>query len=585
MLDLGTLRIKIDADNKEADKNIQQTKESSKKSFKEVKQAFTKVIDSVKNGVANAQKGFKKVGEVVKGVGTAAKKVAATAAKAMAATAASVTAAATAIFSLVNSATQAGDEIDKQSQKFKTSAENYQALQFAAEHCGIEMEAFKTAAAAIQNLNLDNLSDLSKSFVTAAQQSGVATDDIGQMINALMGVEDVSQRSQIAMELFGGEVGLQLQPLLNGSESIEDYKNQLKDLGGLMSNESVKASAHFQDSLTDLKTSFGGIKNELAVSFLPIVEKAISFFTDNSSGISEFIGGVGSGLTTMAENGLEKVSTAITNVFDFIDQHKEDIKAFIGTVLAVFDNVKNALSSTLKPIIENFFAFISENKDSILGFISSIGTIISTVIQAAQPILQAIFNVISAIVGFILEHKDIIVGIITAIINVISSIATAIITVVSGVINAVKGIIIKAKLFLYKAKRFGKNLIDGFLNGIKTAWENVTGWIQEKIDWVKEKFNSIKDSIAGLFGGGNTDGSHRTGLREVPYDNYVAELHKGEMVLTAAEANQYQKNILQQSQPTQSVVVNNYSPKSLDEAETARLYRKSIRNMKLGVGY
>jgi TP901 family phage tail tape measure protein len=35
------------------------------------------------------------------------------------------------------------------------------------------------------------------------------------------------------------------------------------------------------------------------------------------------------------------------------------------------------------------------------------------------------------------------------------------------------------------------------------------------------------------------DGSHKTGLMSVPYDGYIAELHKGEMVLTANEANQY----------------------------------------------
>ena len=34
---------------------------------------------------------------------------------------------------------------------------------------------------------------------------------------------------------------------------------------------------------------------------------------------------------------------------------------------------------------------------------------------------------------------------------------------------------------------------------------------------------------------------HRIGLREVPYDGYTAELHKGETVLTAAETNQYKK--------------------------------------------
>ena len=36
-------------------------------------------------------------------------------------------------------------------------------------------------------------------------------------------------------------------------------------------------------------------------------------------------------------------------------------------------------------------------------------------------------------------------------------------------------------------------------------------------------------------------------MREVPYDGYLAELHKGESILTAAETNQYRKWINQQA--------------------------------------
>ena len=36
-----------------------------------------------------------------------------------------------------------------------------------------------------------------------------------------------------------------------------------------------------------------------------------------------------------------------------------------------------------------------------------------------------------------------------------------------------------------------------------------------------------------------SDGSHRNGLTEVPFDGYRAILHKGEMVLTQPEADRY----------------------------------------------
>lgn len=42
------------------------------------------------------------------------------------------------------------------------------------------------------------------------------------------------------------------------------------------------------------------------------------------------------------------------------------------------------------------------------------------------------------------------------------------------------------------------------------------------------------------------DGSHAAGLAYVPYDGYVAELHRGERVLTASEAREY----IERSMPT-----------------------------------
>ena len=47
-------------------------------------------------------------------------------------------------------------------------------------------------------------------------------------------------------------------------------------------------------------------------------------------------------------------------------------------------------------------------------------------------------------------------------------------------------------------------------------------------------------ALASVGGGdGEDDGSHAKGLWDVPYDDYVAKLHRGEMVLTASQARQY----------------------------------------------
>lgn len=73
------------------------------------------------------------------------------------------------------------------------------------------------------------------------------------------------------------------------------------------------------------------------------------------------------------------------------------------------------------------------------------------------------------------------------------------------------------------------------LDSMKSIWSK---W-KDILDMSGSKHFSITSS-------GKVPGK-RIGLREVPYDGYMAELHKGEAVLTAAETNQYRKWINQQA--------------------------------------
>jgi hypothetical protein len=70
---------------------------------------------------------------------------------------------------------------------------------------------------------------------------------------------------------------------------------------------------------------------------------------------------------------------------------------------------------------------------------------------------------------------------------------------------------------------------------------------------------NVWNKVTGIFGsqqsigvavGSSTmvDGSHANGLANVPFDGYIAELHQGEAVLTAREAEQYRKLSPEQTQ-------------------------------------
>ena len=83
----------------------------------------------------------------------------------------------------------------------------------------------------------------------------------------------------------------------------------------------------------------------------------------------------------------------------------------------------------------------------------------------------------------------------------------------------------------------GRSVVEKIKSGISAAWDGLVSW-----------FNGIWDSLFGnrtanvnvnATRSGGVDGSHANGLDYVPYNNYVANLHRGEMVLTAREAENY----------------------------------------------
>lgn len=199
-------------------------------------------------------------------------------------TAAAITAATVAVFKVADSVASVGDEIDKQSQKLGISAQAYQEWDAILGHCGASMdrlkEGMKTLSKAIADGSADQVEAFEKVGLSLDEVKQMSTEDVfAAVITGLQGMEEGADRTNTATALLG-ESAQELGPLLNTSaEATEQMRQTVNDLGGVMSDDAVAASAEFKDALQDLQTVAGWFKREFVANTIPYVTAGMQSLT------------------------------------------------------------------------------------------------------------------------------------------------------------------------------------------------------------------------------------------------------------------------------------------------------------------
>ena len=396
------------------------------------------------------------------------------------------TAATAAVVSGTKEVAAYGDNIDKMSQKLGMSAEAYQEWDAIMQHSGTTIDAMQSG--------MKTLATAAETGNDAFEKLGLSMDDIAGMsqeelfsatITALQNVESETERTYLAGQLLG-RGATELGALLNTSaEETEAMRQRVHELGGVMSDEAVKAAAAYQDSLQDMQTSMKGLTNSLLSEFLPGITTTMDGLTQIFSGDSE--------------GGLAAISQGIDSIVETIsDEMPRFMEIGVGIMealaTAIIDNIPQlaqAASGVILQLVQFFIENLPKIVDAALEIILALA---DGLIEALPELIPAVVEVILAIVEKLTE-PDTITKLIEAAFKIIAALAKGLIQAIPELIKAVPEIIMN---LLQAFVDSWPEITEGGVQLLAAFGEGILSAIGSLMEIVGQVVAAIRSAISGL---------------------------------------------------------------------------------------
>lgn len=354
-----------------------------------------------------------------------------------------------------------------------------------------------------------------------------------------------------------GTTAKEAEKTISGSVNMmkASWENLLTSLGG--------GGAGLEDAINRLLESIGTVAKNIAPVALTIVKALGQAFVD---AVPKVVGTLGDFMSKIADQigkagGKEFGTKAADLVMKLVEGLIKNVpKLVVGAaklMLALGKALIQAAGTLIqagKEAIDKFISGFLDAHPKIAAAVKAIGKVFDVVMTPVKLIIEAVTSAWKALMGQKGKKKF----------SVDAPFATAI-TSITDVYNKWKDVLgqIASKTF--------KVLKEGFvsvLDSMKSIYEK----------W-KDILNQKSTKTYTVTQNGRVPGAQqRIGIREIPYDGYVATLHKGETVLTAAETNRY-KEMLNAGGTTYNggnLTVNVYGSDGMSVTQLASAVEKKI---------
>lgn len=204
-----------------------------------------------------------------------------------------------------------------------------------------------------------------------------------------------------------------------------------------------------------------------------------------------------------------------------------------GPLIAIFGNIVTGVGMFISAI------------GGVIGFVGSLVSILGSVASVGGSVIGAIAGIVGALgpIGWVIMA---VVGVGAYLISNWQAIKAEAASLGGGI----RGYLLAALRVTGANFTSMASRAVGALNRIKSVWNSVKSFLANPIRGVVSIVSNVAGGISKLGGGGGGKGkgkgrkgvpSHATGLDYVPHDDYLANLHEGEIILTKSAANAYRE--------------------------------------------
>lgn len=350
------------------------------------------------SGLSSAESKSESAGsKIASALGGAAK----VGAVAMAAIGTSTVAAGTALVNGAKGVAEYGDNIDKMSQKMGMSAEAYQEWDAIMQHSGTSIESLQGSMKTMSNQAEKNAEEFQKLGISQEELATLSKEDLfSRVISGLQGMEEGTEKTAIASKLLG-RGATELGALLNTSaEDTEAMRQRVHELGGVMSDDAVKASAAFQDQLQDMQTAFQGLSRNMLSEFMPSLTEVMSGFTEIFSGNGE--GGI-----AKVTNGINMLVDNISQVVPQLLQVGSNIIVTLGTAIA--KNLPTLLTAGTQAVITIIKGIVQNLPQIVKAGVEAIVALAKGISESLPQLIPAIVDAVIMIAEVLIDNIDVLI--------------------------------------------------------------------------------------------------------------------------------------------------------------------------------